>query len=91
MKKLFILKNHDQLSLDKALKLDADIILMQDAVLFANNGVSTNNKLVEFKVYALKKDVEVRGLGDRLVQGVDLIDYDEMVNLLFSGKNVINL
>lgn len=91
MKKLIILKNHDQLSLDQALQIDADIILMQEAVLFANNGVSINNEIKGFKLYALKKDVEVRGIKDRLDHDVDLIEYDEMVDLLFSGKTVLNL
>jgi sulfur relay protein TusB/DsrH len=91
MKKLIILKNHDQLLLEQALKLNAEILLMQDAVLFSNSGISTNKKLTGTKIYALKRDVEARGIKDRIIQGINLVDYDEMVDLFFSGKTVLNL
>jgi sulfur relay protein TusB/DsrH len=91
MSKLIILNTLDQETLEKALKTGAEILLMQDAVLFTNNGVEANKKLHDHKIYALVSDVEKRGLKDRVLQGIELIDVDAMVDLLFSGKTVINL
>ena len=91
MSKLIILNTHDQETLEKALKTGAEILLMQDAVLFTNNGVEANNKLHDHKIYALVSDVEKRGLKNRVLQGIELIDVDSMVDLLFNEKTVINL
>jgi len=43
------------------------------------------------KIYALKGDLEKRGLTERMIGGVELVDYDGMVDLLFSGYKVVNL
>ena len=89
--KLIVMNTHDPEALDKALGVEAEILLMQDAVLFANSRVEANNKLQDHKIYALMSDVEKRGLKDRLLDNVDLRDVDGLVDLLFSGKTVINL
>ncbi|MFH1179849.1 MAG: sulfurtransferase complex subunit TusB [Candidatus Bathyarchaeota archaeon] len=91
MSKLIVMNTHNPETLEKALKTENEIILMQDAVLFTNNGVEANNKLHDHKIYALVSDVEKRGLKNRVLQGIELIDVDAMVDLLFSGKTVINL
>ncbi len=39
-------------------------------------------KTLKVKVYASKKHVEERGLGDRLVVDVDLVDYSRIVDLM---------
>ena len=91
MMKLIVMNTHDTETLDKALGVDAEILLMQDAVLFANSRVEANIRLQDHKIYALMSDVENRGLNDRLLDNVDLLDVDGLVDLLFSGKTVINL
>ena len=91
MSKLIVMNTHDSETLDKALSVDAEILLMQDAVLFTNNRIEANNKLQDHKIYALVSDVEKRGLRDRVHDSVELIDVDALVDLLFSGKTVINL
>lgn len=91
MSKLIMINTHDEKTLDIALKTKAEIVLTQDAVLFTNKSVEANNKLQDHKIYALKSDVEKRGLKDRLLESIELIDIDTLVDLLFSGKTVINL
>ncbi len=69
----------------------ADLLLMQDAVLFCNNGRKDAPEFGDRKVYALKLDIEKRGLSDRMVDGIEFVDYDGMVDLLFSKCTVVNL
>jgi sulfur relay protein TusB/DsrH len=89
--KLIVLNTNDRDILDKAMSAEADLLLMQDATLFCNNGRKDAPGFGERKVYALKVDLEKRGLSDRMVEGVDLVDYDGMVDLLFSEYAVVNL
>ncbi len=89
--KLIMLNTHDKDILEKAMTVEADLLLMQDAVLFCNNGRKDAPKFGERKVYALKVDMEKRGLSDRMVDGVEFVDYDGMVDLLFSNYAVVNL
>lgn len=91
MSKLIVLNTHDPESLDKALLVDGEILLMQDAVLFANDRVEANKKLQDHKIYAMEPDVEKRELKDRMLENIELVDVDALVDLLFSGKTVINL
>lgn len=91
MSKLIVMNTHDPESLDKALKAEAEVLLMQDAVLFANKSVEANNKLLDHKIYALESDVEKRGIKNKLLQHVELISVDALVDLLFSGKTILNL
>ena len=89
--KLIVLNKNDMGTLRQALSVEAGILLIQDGVYFLNNAVADTPDFGERKVYALGVDVEKRGLADRLVNGVELIDYDGMVDLLFSGSTVVNL
>ena len=89
--KLVVLNTKDEQMLERALKMDAELLLMQDAVQFANNRIEANNRLATHKIYAVKRDTVKRGLGDRLLDNVVLVDTDELVDLLFSGKSVVNL
>jgi sulfur relay protein TusB/DsrH len=77
--------------LDKALMVDAEVLLMQDAVLFTNSAIEANNKLLDHKIYALESDVEKRGIKNKLLQHVELLNVDALVDLLFSGKTILNL
>ncbi len=88
--KLIVINKNDPGALKQALNVEADILLIQDGAYFLN-AKADNPDLGERKVHALKMDVEKRGLADRLVDGVNLVDYDGMVDLLFSSETVLNL
>lgn len=89
--KLFVLNTHDMDTLDRALSLDGELLLIQDAVLFTNNRIEGHKKLNDHKIYALQSCVVKRGMMDRVSDDIELIDVDTLVDLLFSGKTVINL
>ena len=91
MTKLVVLNTKDDKMLERAVKLEAELLLMQDAVLYANKNVESNKKLAGLKVYAAKQDAFKRGLSDRLLDNVELVDTSQLVDLLFSEKQVINL
>jgi sulfur relay protein TusB/DsrH len=89
--KLIVLNTHDENILEKAMNSKADLLLMQDAVLFCNNGRKDAPEFGDRKVYALKVDIEKRGLSDRMVDSIELINYNGVVDLLFSEYTVVNL
>ena len=89
--KLIVLNTNDEDILEKAMTAEADLLLTQDATLFCNNGRKDAPEFGDRKVYALNVDLEKRGLSDRMVDGVELVDYDGMVDLLFSVCKVVNL
>jgi len=89
--KLIVLNTHDEDILEKAMTAEADLLLMQDATIFCNNWRKNAPVFGDMKVYALKGDLEKRGLTERMIGGVELVDYDGMVDLLFSGYKVVNL
>ena len=60
------------------------VLLVQDGVFLADKGCSHNDALVELKlpVYASKHHVEERGIESRLIDGVELVDYGQIVDLI---------
>jgi len=96
MKTFYVMKNFDK----DALKLITEnthnhgLILMQDAVLLSIE--MKNNTIVKTygangNLYSLKPDALKRGITKKMVPGVQLIDYDELVDILFSGAKILNL
>jgi len=71
--------------------IGGDILLIEDAVYAASRGNAVEAKLKaamgKFKVYVLMPDLEARGLGDRLVEGVSSVDYGGFVDLVSNNKN----
>jgi tRNA 2-thiouridine synthesizing protein B len=63
----------------------AEIVLIQDGVYLDPRPLLDAGK----SVYAIKLDVEKRGLQQRMAQGVQLIDYGQLVDLIAAHK-VIN-
>ena len=63
----------------------AEIVLIQDGVYLAPRPLLNAGKTV----HAIKLDVEKRGLQQRMAQGVQLIDYGQLVDLIAAHK-VIN-
>ncbi len=97
MKRLIILKGTDDAALRLALNMDdTGVLLMQDAVYYAHNNTerahSVKNAIQEGKqIYVLEADTSKRGLADRTLEGVQGLDTDSLVDLLFSGATVLNL
>jgi len=62
------------------------LLLIEDGVYAATNGNAAAGKLKQamgqMKVYALKPDLEARGMADRVLDGVNLVDYGGFVDLV---------
>lgn len=67
-----------------------DILLIEDAVYAATRGNAAEVKLRaamgRFKVHVLLPDLEARGMGDRLLEGVSPVDYGGFVDLVSNNK-----
>lgn len=74
-------------SLDSCLRLaqpDCGILLIEDGVYAAAespNKLLTEQLLSRHKVYALTPDLKARGLLDRVLPGIELVDYQGFVAL----------
>lgn len=68
-----------------------EILLIEDAVYAITSGNKYEGKIREamgrFKVYVLQPDLEARGLADRVIDGVTLVDYGGFVDLTTTNKN----
>lgn len=79
-------------TLDSCLNTAAggDILLIEDAVYAATRGNAAEAKLKSamgrFKVHVLMPDLEARGMGDRLIEGVSPVDYGGFVELASNNK-----
>ena len=67
-----------------------DVLLIEDAVYAATRGSAAEARLRSAmgrcKVHVLMPDLEARGLGDRLIEGVNPVDYSGFVELTVSNK-----
>jgi tRNA 2-thiouridine synthesizing protein B len=67
-----------------------DVLLIEDAVYAATRGNAAEAKLKaamgKFKFHVLMPDLEARGLGDRLMEGVSAVDYSGFVDLTSNNK-----
>ena len=68
-----------------------DILLIEDAVYAATKCNALEAKLRaalgKFKIHVLMPDLEARGLGDRLMEGVSPVDFGGFVDLACNNKN----
>jgi len=98
----FILMNRFDLdSLQLAEKIqkrrEVKVVLIQDAVYMILKGSDQSNIIKNImnkgvKFHALKGDVERRGTLNNLLTNVELIDYDQFIDLLFrEAQTVINM
>jgi tRNA 2-thiouridine synthesizing protein B len=76
----------------KHLKKGAAILLIEDGVYGALKGTTTT-KMVEqtlknFPIYALYPDIEARGMQDRVIDGIKLVDYSGFVDLVVEYPNI---
>lgn len=78
----------DRNALDSCLahaKKGSAILLIEDGVYAVMKGTASAKKLEQtmktIPVYALQPDVEARGMKDRVLDGVKLVDYSGFVDL----------
>lgn len=64
------------------------VLLIEDGVYAALKGSSVEGDLSKAKVVALKSDVAARGIESNIVEGVDLVDYADFVDLVANGDGV---
>jgi tRNA 2-thiouridine synthesizing protein B len=82
----------DRNSLDTVLTTAAggSILLIEDGVYAATKGNAFEARLKaamgKFKVFALKGDLEARGIADRVTDGVSMVDYGGFVDLVAENK-----
>jgi tRNA 2-thiouridine synthesizing protein B len=85
----------DKNSLQRCLAMAKDgsaVLLIEDGVYGAVKGASSSAMLEDamkkVKVYALSADVDARGLKDRVMDGIELVDYAGFVNLAADHSHV---
>ena len=82
-------------SLERCLNMAKDgstVLLIEDGVYGATKGSAmasmVEDAMKKVKVYALTADVEARGMKDRLIDGIELVDYAGFVNLAAESSQV---
>ncbi len=69
---------------------NGDILLIEDAVYAAVAGASeqqVREAMKQFKFHVLQPDLEARGVADRVIEGVNKVDYAGFVDLVAQNKN----
>ena len=71
---------------------DAAILLIEDGVYAATRGTEAAAQIGRqartMKFYALGPDLEARGVRDRIVEGVQVVDYEGFVDLVAQHEGV---
>ncbi|OGI56708.1 MAG: sulfurtransferase TusB [Candidatus Muproteobacteria bacterium RBG_19FT_COMBO_61_10] len=85
----------DRNSLESCLKhakKGAAILLIEDGIYGALKGTAVSKKVEEalkkVSIYALYPDIEARGMQDRALDGIKLIDYSGFVDLVAEHNTV---
>jgi sulfur relay protein TusB/DsrH len=92
MSKLVLLKGLDENALRAALSIEGSaIVLLQDAVYMAVETPQVREAFNKHAIYVLGGDAAKRGLPPESLEGLLILGYDELVELLFSGVEVMNL
>ena len=67
------------------------VLLIEDAVYGATRGNAAEARIVDamsrLKVCVLQPDLEARGMADRLIEGVTMVDYGGFVDLAAEHTN----
>ena len=70
----------------KHAKQGSAVLLIEDGVYAASTGTTVSQRLLDalatVSIYALKPDVEARGMQNRLMDGIKLVDYGGFVDLV---------
>lgn len=68
------------------------VLLIEDGVYAAARGTAVSPRVAEamktVSIYALKPDVEARGMQTRVMDGIRLVDYAGFVDLVAEHSNV---
>ncbi len=82
-------------ALDSCLRFGRDgsaVLLIEDGVYAATRGNIAEPKikaaLGQMKIYALRPDLEARGMQETVIEGVQLVDYGGFVDLVTSHNAV---
>jgi tRNA 2-thiouridine synthesizing protein B len=67
----------------------AGAVLMMDAVYFAATEGGQRLMDAGLNVYALRQSVEARGLTGRTLDGVEVVDYDRVVDLIMEEYDIV--
>jgi len=72
---------------------NSSILFIEDAVISVMKSTkfskTISNSLKDFKMYALKPDLEARGLSlDNVIEGVKIVGYEEFVDLTTEHDSV---
>jgi tRNA 2-thiouridine synthesizing protein B len=85
----------DRNSLESCLRLATSgsaVLLIEDAVYGATTGSSVESKvqgaMSNLKVYALDADLMARGVADRVLEGVTVVNYGGFVDLVAEHGNL---
>jgi sulfur relay protein TusB/DsrH len=72
---------------------DVTILLLQNAVYFANKSNKAVSQALnqKKKVAACKEDVDIRGITKFISNGISLVASDEVVDLIFENDTIINM
>jgi sulfur relay protein TusB/DsrH len=95
---LYFMTDMDPLGIQLALEHKGNgigICLLQDAVYYGCKGRKDASVVDAIKkgisIYAAKKDVELRGLTKLLHQEIKILDYSEIIDLIFNYERIVNL
>ncbi len=67
-----------------------DVLLIEDAVYAAVAGAAekqVREAMKQFKFHVLQADLEARGVADRVIDGINKVDYAGFVDLVAQNKN----
>jgi len=94
---LYFITDMDSMGIQLALEHKGDeigICLLQDAVYYGCKGRRNESMINAIKkgipIYATKRDVELRGLTKLLYREVKILDYSEIINLIFDYERIVN-
>jgi tRNA 2-thiouridine synthesizing protein B len=68
---------------------EAGAVLMMDAAYFAATEGGQRLMDAGLNVYALRQSVEARGLTGRTLEGVEIVDYDRVVDLIMEEYDIV--
>jgi tRNA 2-thiouridine synthesizing protein B len=87
-------KSHSDRSIETVLRLakqGSAVLLIEDAVYAATTGNVVAAKIqaamADLKIYALKPDLDTRGMAGRVMEGITLVDYAGFVDLVAAQPN----
>ena len=80
-------------ALDSCLRVatGGDLLLIEDAVYAATRGYMVEDKIKAamstFNVHVLQPDLEARGVADKVIEGINRVDYEGFVDLVANNDN----